>query len=49
VPHIHPQAEIQKLKCDARKAKRLLDWEPKYTLKQGLAETTEWIRENPDL
>jgi len=26
VPHIHPQAEIQKLKCDARKAKRLLDW-----------------------
>jgi len=49
VPHIHPQAEIQKLKCNARKAKLLLGWEPTYSLEKGLEETTEWIRENPEL
>jgi len=49
VPHIHPQAEIQKLKCNARKAKLLLGWEPAYSLARGLEKTTEWIRENPDL
>ncbi len=48
-PHIHPQAEIQKLKCNARKAKLLLGWEPTYSLEKGLEETTEWIRENPEM
>jgi nucleoside-diphosphate-sugar epimerase len=49
VPHIHPQAEIQRLKCNARKAKLLLGWEPVFSLEEGLEETAAWIRENPDL
>ncbi|WP_449599050.1 dTDP-glucose 4,6-dehydratase [Paenibacillus sp. Marseille-Q9583] len=44
VEHIHPQSEIQKLLCNSSKAKRLLDWEPKVTLEEGINRTTEWIR-----
>ncbi|MEY7998790.1 dTDP-glucose 4,6-dehydratase [Clostridium sp. Mt-5] len=43
VKHIHPQSEIMKLKCNYSKAKRLIGWEPKYTLQQGLKETRKWI------
>lgn len=43
VKHIHPQSEIMKLKCDYSKAKNLIDWEPKYTLEQGIEETRKWI------
>lgn len=43
VPHIHPQSEIQKLKCDWRKAEHLLDWRPQFSLEQGLSRTKEWI------
>lgn len=49
VPHIHPQSEIQKLLCDYSKAKKLLDWEPRFTLEEGIKNTEEWIKENPDL
>lgn len=44
VPHIHPQSEIQKLLCNYDKAKRLLDWQPKVDLEEGIEKTTEWIR-----
>jgi UDP-glucose 4-epimerase len=44
VPHIHPQSEIQKLLCNYTKAKRMLGWEPKVTLEEGIAKTREWIR-----
>lgn len=43
VKHIHPQSEIQKLLCDSSKAKRLLNWEPKVSLSDGLRRTEEWI------
>jgi len=43
VPHIHPQSEIMKLLCDARKAERLLGWRPAVDLAAGLARTREWI------
>ncbi|AZS17583.1 dTDP-glucose 4,6-dehydratase [Paenibacillus lutimineralis] len=43
IKHIHPQSEIQKLLCDSRKAKRLLNWEPKVSLHEGLRRTKEWI------
>lgn len=46
VPHDHPQAEIPKLLCDARKAKRLLGWEPKVPLEEGLRRTRSWLEEN---
>lgn len=43
VKHIHPQSEIMKLKCNFDKAKKLIDWEPEYTLEEGIKETEEWI------
>lgn len=44
VEHIHPQSEIQKLLCNFDKAKKLLDWEPKISLEEGIKRTEEWIK-----
>jgi dTDP-glucose 4,6-dehydratase len=49
VPHIHPQSEIMKLKCNYTKARQLLNWKPKYPLEEGIELTKEWIKKNPDL
>lgn len=46
VKHIHPQSEIMKLLCDFSKAKRVLNWQPRFTLEQGISETEDWIRNN---
>lgn len=46
VKHIHPQSEIMKLKCDYTKAKKLIGWEPQYSLEDGIKETEEWISNN---
>ena len=46
VPHDHPQAEIMRLCTDASKAKRLLGWEPKTSLEEGLRRTREWLDSN---
>jgi nucleoside-diphosphate-sugar epimerase len=43
VEHIHPQSEIRKLLCNSGKAKRLLGWEPRVTLEEGIRRTREWI------
>jgi len=43
VEHIHPQSEIPKLVCDRSKANRLLGWEPKTSLKEGIAKTRDFI------
>lgn len=43
VEHIHPQSEIQKLLCNYQKAKKLLGWEPKTSLEEGIRKTKEWI------
>ncbi|MCB2310024.1 SDR family NAD(P)-dependent oxidoreductase [Clostridium tagluense] len=43
VKHIHPQSEIMKLKCNYSKAKDTMDWQPEYTLEQGIEETEQWI------
>ena len=42
------KSEVLQLICDSSKAKRLLNWEPKYSLEQGLSETIEWIKNNQD-
>lgn len=42
--HHHPQSEIHKLVCDYTKARKLLGWIPKTSLKDGIMQTTEWIR-----
>jgi len=44
VEHHHPQSEIQKLLCDNTKARRILNWEPKTPLEEGIRKTEEWIR-----
>ena len=44
VEHIHPQSEIMKLKCNYNKAKEMMEWEPQYTLEEGINETEEWIK-----
>ena len=49
VKHHHPQSEIPKLLCDYTKAKRLLGWEPKISLEEGIEKTKEWIRGEPAL
>ncbi len=36
--------EIQDQYLDSSKARRVLKWEPQYTLGEGLAETMEWYR-----
>lgn len=43
VPHIHPQSEIQKLLCNYDKARSLLSWQPRISLEEGIARTSEWI------
>jgi UDP-glucose 4-epimerase len=46
VPHDHPQAEIMRLCCDSSKAKKLLGWEPKVDLGEGVRRTRAWLEEN---
>lgn len=46
VPHIHPQSEIMKLKCDSRKAETLLGWRANTPLLEGLRLTEDWLK-NP--
>ncbi len=47
VPHIHPQSEIAKLLCDAREARRILGWEPRVSLAEGIRRTGEWLAARP--
>ncbi|MFQ6030490.1 MAG: GDP-mannose 4,6-dehydratase, partial [Dehalococcoidia bacterium] len=41
-------SEVDRLCADHRKAQRLLNWQPQYTLEAGLTQTIEWIRQNLD-
>jgi dTDP-glucose 4,6-dehydratase len=41
------KSEVFRLIADGRKAKRLLDWEPRVSLEEGLSRTIDWIRNNP--
>lgn len=44
---IRPEkAEVQRLLCDNSKAKRLVSWEPKISLDEGLKKTIKWISEH---
>ncbi len=44
VKHHHPQSEIRKLLCNNAKAKKILNWEPKISLAEGIQRTGERIR-----
>jgi NAD dependent epimerase/dehydratase len=41
-------SEVERLRCDASKAKKLLGWTPKTPLEEGLNSTIEWISDNLD-
>jgi NAD dependent epimerase/dehydratase len=41
------KSEVFKLVADNSKAKLFLDWEPKYSLEDGLAKVVEYLRNNP--
>lgn len=40
------KSEVNRLLGSNEKIKALTDWRPKYSLKEGLAETIAWVREN---
>jgi len=44
--HHHPQSEIMRLVCNNSKAKKILNWEPKISLSEGILKTEKWIIEN---
>ena len=46
-PHILNEAnhEIQRQYLDCTKARRLLNWQPAYTLADGLLETIAWYQD----
>lgn len=51
---IRPKSsEVNRLLCDNNKAKKLLNWKPKYTkikgLQTGLQETINWMKKHPEL
>ena len=46
IEHIHPQSEIPKLVCDYSKAKRLLGWEPRTSLVEGIGKFRNWMKIN---
>lgn len=41
-----PKSEVEQLCCDNSKILKHTGWRPKYSLKKGLAETIEWIKQN---
>lgn len=40
------KSEVERLLSNAEKAKKTAGWKPKYTLEEGLKETTDWIKNN---
>ena len=42
----HPMADYEIEHLDNRKARQLLGWTPKYSLRDGLSETIEWYRQH---
>jgi len=40
-------SEVDRLLCDATRAREVLGWHPRYTLEEGLAATIKWMREHP--
>ena len=39
--------DVERLLCDYTKARKILEWEPKVSLEEGLRKTIEWITNNP--
>lgn len=43
VPHIHPQSEIPRLRCNPALARELLGWSPGVMLEEGIRRTRAWL------
>jgi dTDP-glucose 4,6-dehydratase len=43
------KSEVERLWAENKKAFELLNWSPRYTLDQGLAETISWFRKPDNL
>lgn len=43
------KSEVERLMADNAKAKRILNWAPKYSLEKGLKKTIAWFKENKDI
>lgn len=41
-----PKSEVNRLVCDATRAKEWMGWIPKYSLEEGLSETSHWMKDN---
>ena len=42
------KSEVERLLADTAKAKKILNWKPKYSLEKGLKATIAWFKENKD-
>lgn len=40
------KSEVERLLCDNTKIKKYTDWQPEYSLEEGLKETIEWLKAN---
>jgi dTDP-glucose 4,6-dehydratase len=40
---------VERLVCGNAKIKKLTDWQPRYSLEEGLALTAEWMAQHLDL
>lgn len=50
VQRVRPvKSEVMELICDNSKAKKLADWEPQYTLEEGLRLTVDWFKGHNNL
>lgn len=45
VKHHLPQIETMKPICDNSEAKKILNWAPKISIKEGISSLEKWIRE----
>ncbi len=43
------KSEVERLWADNAKAKRMLNWTPKYSLEAGLKKTIAWFKQNKDI
>jgi len=43
------KSEVERLRADSSKAKKLFNWSPEYSLEKGLVETISWFKANKDM
>lgn len=41
--------EIMRMYCDSTKARQRLGWSPRHSLREGLAKTIEWYRQELEM